>query len=322
MTLASVQERAAEIAARLASLAPQRAFATGTAFRAELAAASAVPSSSSPSSSSFAPAVPAAGGLGERAVDLARQHLGKPYRWGATGPDAFDCSGLVRTVYRELGVELPRVSRDQARAGVAVSAAEARPGDLVFFGSPVDHVGIYAGDGTMIVAPQSGERVRVQRCVLERATAIRRVTPDVAAPGAEWTAGLPAAGRPYAAAIESAARQAGLDPRVVAAVAWSESGFDAGAVSRAGATGLMQLMPGTAASLGVDPRDPAQPLLGGARYLKAQLDRFGGRLDVALAAYNAGPGAVARHGGIPPYPETQTYVRRVLDRIGALGGSA
>jgi soluble lytic murein transglycosylase-like protein len=77
----------------------------------------------------------------------------------------------------------------------------------------------------------------------------------------------------------------------------------------------MQLMPGTARALGVDPRNPIDNLNGGAAYLKAQLDRFDGRIDLALAAYNAGPGAVERHGGVPPYRETQAYVAANLQRL-------
>jgi hypothetical protein len=92
-----------------------------------------------------------------------------------------------------------------------------------------------------------------------------------------------------------------------------ESNFNAGARSGAGAQGLTQLMPGTATSVGVtDATDPAQAIDGGAKYLKQQLDRFGGDASKALAAYNAGPGAVAKYGGVPPYAETQNYVTKVL----------
>lgn len=105
-----------------------------------------------------------------------------------------------------------------------------------------------------------------------------------------------------------------LDPGLLRAVMLAESGGDPSSVSPAGAQGLMQLMPETAAGLGVrDPFDPKQSLQGGARYLRTLLDRFGGDVAKAVAAYNAGPGAVDRYGGIPPYPETQAYVERVLE---------
>jgi soluble lytic murein transglycosylase-like protein len=112
--------------------------------------------------------------------------------------------------------------------------------------------------------------------------------------------------------IEAAAARYGLDPALLKGLIRQESGFDPSARSSAGAVGLTQLMPGTAAGLGVDPSDPAQAIDGGARYLRAQLDRFGGDPSKALAAYNAGPGAVARYGGVPPYAETQHYVASVL----------
>jgi soluble lytic murein transglycosylase-like protein len=109
------------------------------------------------------------------------------------------------------------------------------------------------------------------------------------------------------------AERYGLDPELVLAVVAVESNFEPRAVSRKGAQGLMQLMPGTAGDLGVtDALDPATNLDGGARYLQALLRLYKGDLRKALAAYNAGPGAVARHGGVPPYRETQDYVRKVM----------
>jgi soluble lytic murein transglycosylase-like protein len=125
----------------------------------------------------------------------------------------------------------------------------------------------------------------------------------------------PAEGRsvPYEDLIRDTASRNDVDPALVEAVVRHESGFDPAAVSRAGAQGLMQLMPGTARGLGVtDPFDPAQSIDGGTRYLRDMLDRFGGDTRLALAAYNAGPWAVERYGGVPPYAETQTYVERVL----------
>ncbi|TMK44657.1 MAG: lytic transglycosylase domain-containing protein [Actinobacteria bacterium] len=137
---------------------------------------------------------------------------------------------------------------------------------------------------------------------------------------AGWADALPAAGRPWAGAIEAAATKAGVDPRLLAAITQAESGFNPGALSGAGAVGLTQLMPGTAAGLGVDPTDPVANLDGGARYLAGQLDSFG-RVDLAVAAYNAGPGAVRQARGVPDYPETQAYVRRVLGCYQQLGGT-
>jgi len=119
--------------------------------------------------------------------------------------------------------------------------------------------------------------------------------------------------RRYRAEIDEAAAATGLPPELIVAVIYHESGGNPRAVSRAGARGLMQLMPRTARGLGVsDPFDPRQNIMGGARYLRGQLDRFGGNLALALAAYNAGPGNVYKYKrDIPPFRETRNYVRSI-----------
>ncbi|AEJ40533.1 lytic transglycosylase [Sulfobacillus acidophilus TPY] len=114
------------------------------------------------------------------------------------------------------------------------------------------------------------------------------------------------------AAINAAAAATGLAPELLRAVAQTESDFNPEAVSSAGAVGVMQLMPGTAAGLGVNPYNVSQNVLGGAEYLKQLLADFHQNLPLALAAYNAGPGAVTQYHGIPPYAQTQAYVQKVL----------
>jgi len=127
-----------------------------------------------------------------------------------------------------------------------------------------------------------------------------------------------AGGADLARLAEEASRRYGLDPALVLAVVGVESGFRPAAVSPKGAQGLMQLMPRTAAALGVsDPLDPEQNLDAGVRHLEALLKLYNGDLTRALAAYNAGSGAVERHGGVPPYRETRAYVKRVLERYRA-----
>jgi soluble lytic murein transglycosylase-like protein len=123
------------------------------------------------------------------------------------------------------------------------------------------------------------------------------------------------------AQISTVATAYALDPKLVEAVAWRESRFRLNALSDKGAIGVMQLMPGTARDLGVDPHDPAQNIRGGALYLRRMLSTFNGDVRLALAAYNAGPAAVRKHGGVPPYAETQAYVTSILGRMAATGAA-
>jgi soluble lytic murein transglycosylase-like protein len=158
------------------------------------------------------------------------------------------------------------------------------------------------------------------------ATSTPATTATTATPATSFASQLAAASAPtttpvsvagdttqYDALIQASAARNGVDPALLKGLIRAESNFDPNAGSSAGAQGLTQLMPGTAAGLGVtDVHDPAQAIEGGAKYLRSQLDAFGGDQTKALAAYNAGPGAVTRYGGVPPYAETQQYVQRVL----------
>lgn len=121
--------------------------------------------------------------------------------------------------------------------------------------------------------------------------------------------------------VTQAAINNGLPPAIVHSVARAESAYQTNAISPKGAIGVMQLMPGTAASLKADPNDPEQNIEAGARYLRELLERYDGDSVKALAAYNAGPGAVDRYNGIPPYRETITYVDRVLKNYAKLSKS-
>lgn len=115
--------------------------------------------------------------------------------------------------------------------------------------------------------------------------------------------------------VADAAQEAELSPALIEAMAWRESRGRAGAVSPKGALGEMQLMPGTARSLHVDPRDTRQNYRGGAAYMRLMMARYDGDIVRALAAYNAGAGAVDRYGGVPPYRETRAYVAAIMDRL-------
>jgi soluble lytic murein transglycosylase-like protein len=193
---------------------------------------------------------------------------------------------------------------------VSVAAAVARVQELqaLVGGAPAAPVAPPAAARASSSSPFAAQLAGARAATATPAAAALPAT----APTAPVSAGGLAPGTPYAAEIQAAASRHGVDPALLAGLVRQESNFNPRAGSPAGAQGLTQLMPATARGLGVtDPLDPAQSLDGGARYLRQMLDKFGGDPTRALAAYNAGPGAVARFGGVPPYAETQNYVRQV-----------
>lgn len=278
------------------------------------------------------------------ALEAARSVVGLPYVWGGTDPEkGLDCSGLVQFAYKQAGIELPRVSFQQAQAGRAVpSLDQALPGDLVAWDNSsrnngADHIALYLGNNMILEAPRTGLDIRIISL-----SESGHGTPDyirrVAEPPGPTTARLPgvhagaavgatpaaaaAAGLnvPFADVFTRVGASSGVEPRLLAAIASVESSFNPRAVSPAGAQGLMQFMPATATEMGVvDPFSVEQSVRGAARYISALRERFGST-ELALAAYNAGPGTVARFGGVPPYQETRNYVARVAARFADLGG--
>ncbi|WJV32129.1 lytic transglycosylase domain-containing protein (plasmid) [Rossellomorea sp. AcN35-11] len=125
---------------------------------------------------------------------------------------------------------------------------------------------------------------------------------------------LPSSPKDINSYVDIAANKYNLDPKLLHAVIKQESNYDPNATSHAGAQGLMQLMPNTAEGLGVkNSLNPLENVMGGAKYLRQMLDRYDGDTKLALAAYNAGPGNVDKHGGIPPFKETQAYVPKVMN---------
>lgn len=310
MSVSDVTARIQQIQAQISQLGP------------------AMPASAARFADTLAAAAPTSTASGDAVVAEARKYVGLPYVWGGTSIEkGVDCSGLVQSVYKTLGYDLPRLSADQARSGRPVaSMAEARPGDLIAWDNSsrnngADHIAIYIGDGKMIEAPRTGLKVRVVD-VPSTPDYIRRILPDTpaatgtAATGSAVSASNTVQGVPYAALFNAASREYGVPAGLLAAVAKQESGYNPRAVSPAGAQGLMQLMPGTARSLGVDnPLDPSQAVDGAARMLRDLIMRFGS-IELALAGYNAGPGAVMKYDGIPPYPETRNYVRNVMAMMG------
>jgi hypothetical protein len=168
-------------------------------------------------------------------------------------------------------------------------------------------LGTTADDSANLLSALSGE-ASLQGVLMQIRPAATRDTESVGTSNQTRSDAL--AFEPY---IEEAAKLYGVDPKLIRAVIQHESNFNPDSVSPAGAIGLMQLMPQTAKNLGVnDPFDPKQNIFGGTKYLRRLLDEFGGNEALALAAYNAGPANVRKYHGIPPFKETEAYVRRVL----------
>lgn len=168
-------------------------------------------------------------------------------------------------------------------------------------------------DGSACVATVRGGGVEVRAIDVARVEADEEVDAEPATAPAAPGGAVDSAPRTIEQMVGEAARRYALPRSLVRAVARAESALNPAAVSPKGAQGVMQLMPGTARDLGVENAfDPAQNIDAGARLLRQLLERYEGRVAEALAAYNAGPGAVAKHGGVPPYRETRGYIRKVV----------
>lgn len=265
---------------------------------------------------------------------IARGRISRPFRLDAGeaggGHDGLDIAAPLGTPVRAMAPGLVRFAGRLADGAVAVRVEHA-DGSEAWYGHLDPTVSVRVGDrvaaGDLLGQVGLTGRTTGPHLHLELWYAGRPIDPEPVLrsgrlPGAAGsTAVEPALRRfdavastiPYADEIRAAAVRAGIDPLLLAALVRTESGFRRDAVSRAGAMGLSQLMPATAQSLGVtDPFDPAQNLDGGARYLAGNLRIFG-RVDLALAAYQAGKAAVRRAGGIPESPVTRGYVARVLE---------
>lgn len=166
------------------------------------------------------------------------------------------------------------------------------------------------------VLPASGQVLEIGPGGVSSVSGPAVVTPEGATPiRAERAPARSSRHAALAPMLDRAGQAADLSPRLLEAIAYVESRFNFQAVSPKGALGMMQLMPATAAELGVDPRNPEENVRGGADYLRKMVTMFGDNVELAVAAYNAGPSAVIRHGGVPPYAETRAYVDAVMDYL-------
>ncbi|MEU1198510.1 NlpC/P60 family protein [Streptomyces sp. NPDC005813] len=174
--LAAIEKKKQEEAARKAAeLAKQQAAAEAAQKAAAQESSSSDTSTGSTGSTGSTTTGSSSTAKADKAVAFARTQIGKPYVWGATGPDSYDCSGLTQAAWKAAGVSLPRVTYDQVNAGTTVSLADAQPGDLVFFYDDISHVGLYIGNGMMIHAPKPGAYVREESIYYDGTSAIHSV---------------------------------------------------------------------------------------------------------------------------------------------------
>jgi hypothetical protein len=227
-----------------------------------------------------------------------------PY-WGPGGRNLFFRSAVRAAIVATLAVAIP--APIDAKIAVFIDGRVLKVDDA------------YLDGDTIVLLLRGGGRMEVSAVRIERVVADEVEEPMFEPPiqfgdcPVAWTETSLPDELPFRVEIQSAARNSNLDPRLLASLVWAESAFDPVAVSRAGAKGLTQLMPAAAADHRVtDVFDPEENLRGGADHLRFLLDRFK-ELPLALAAYNAGATTVERYGGIPPYRETRSYVRRILE---------
>ncbi|GAA0082986.1 hypothetical protein UT300006_36160 [Clostridium sp. CTA-6] len=262
--------------------------------------------------------------IGEQVVRNAQQYLGRPYKWGGSSPsENFDCSGLVQYVYKQVGIGLNRTTYDQIKQGTPVSKNQLQVGDAVFFGSPSDphHVGLYMGNGQYIHAPKTGDVIKVSNLNSRSDYLTARRYASGGGASTHRTTSSNYSGQ-YASYINEAAAKYGVSAALIAAIIKQESNFNPNARSNKGAMGLMQLMPANAREFGIsNPYDPRQSIMGGTQEIAKYLKKYNGNLDLALAAYNAGMGAVQKYGGVPPYKETKDYIPKVKKYMKEYGGS-